>query len=298
LTALINVEGALPRPLWALARYLLGVSGNRQRVERVRAMLSPPSLFDSGADTEKTFERTVKIAKEVGILDEVDGYLALTAAASGLSADDVECFYDLLRRSILHRVSAEALGTEASNTEGKDLLRALCFFMTLPSDKTVDSNTFSKVQAGVVSDDFRNPFQNTSRWNFFPEWAAALGFAATPLLHEGSMATLVPDCRKAVRRAALRRWPVGTVLSPQELVTGLLEDLPVLPGGAYSRALGYEIGEHIAGEALSAALLSGHDDGWLLLTSRSDAPNVIQLWDPDAGSGTRPFSTAEIKAAA
>lgn len=298
MTALINVEGALPRPLWALTRYLLGQSGKRQRAERVQAILSPPSLFSSGVDKEKTFERTVKIAKELGVLDEEDGYLALTAVVSGLAADDFEGFYDVLRHSILHRVETEVLGAETSNTEGKDLLRALCFFMTLPTDKEVDVNTFSKVQAGVVSDELRDPFQNMARWAFFPEWVQALGFAATPLLHEGRAATLVPDCRKAVRRAALNKWPAGTTLSPQELVTGLLEELPVLPGGAYSRALGFAVPENGASQSLSAALLAGHDDGWLLLTSRSDAPNTIRLWDPDAGSGTRTFSTAEIKAAA
>lgn len=298
MTALINVEGALPRPLWALTRYLLGVSGKRQKTERVQAILSPPSLFDSGADTEKTFERTVRIAKELGLLDEDDGYLALTATVSGLAADNVEAFYDVLRQAILHRVPVEVLGTDTSNTDGKDLLRALCFFMTLATDKTVDINTFSKAQAGVVSDEFRNPFQNTARWAFFPEWAQALGFAAAPLIYEGRATTLVPDCRNAVRRAALRKWPVGAALSPHELITGLLEELPVLPGGAYSRVLGFDAPEDGASQALSAALLAGHDDGWLLLVSRSDAPNVIQLWDPDAGSGSRPVSAAEIKAAA
>jgi len=195
-------------------------------------------------------------------------------------------------------VPSDILGAETSNTEGKDLLRALCFFLALPTDKEVDVNTFGKIQAGVVSDEFRNPFQNTARWNFFPEWAQALGFAATPLLHQGRAATLVPECSKAVRRAALHKWRGGMKLSPQELVAGLLEELPVLPGGSYSRALGFDVPEDGASETLSAALLSGHDDGWLVLTSRSDAPNTIQLWDPDAGSGTRPFSSAEIKAAA
>lgn len=298
MTALINVEGALPRPLWALTRCLLGQSGKRQKVERIQAILSPPTLFAEGVDKEKTFERAVKIAKELGVLYEEDGCLALTEVVSGLAVDDVEGFYDVLRHSILHRVPSDILGAETSNTEGKDLLRALCFFLALPTDKEVDVNTFGKIQAGVVSDEFRNPFQNTARWNFFPEWAQALGFAATPLLHQGRAATLVPDCRKAVRRAALHKWRVGMTLSPQGLVTGLLEELPVLPGGSYSRALGFDVPEDGASETLSAALLSGHDEGWLVLTSRSDAPNTIQLWDPDAGSGTRPFSSAEIKAAA
>lgn len=298
MTALINVEGALPRPLWALDRYLLALPGKRQKTERVQAILSPPSLFDSGADTEKTFERTVKVAKELGVLAEDDGYLALTAGVSGLAADDVEGFYDVLRHAILHRIPVEVLGADTSNTEGKDLLRALCFFMILPTDKMVDINTFSKAQAGVVSDEFRNPFQNTTRWAFFPAWAEALGFAATPLLHEGRTTTLVPDCRKAVRRTALRKWSAGTVLSPQDLITGVLEELPVLPGGAFSRVLGFDAPEDGASQALSAALLAGHDDGWLELVSRSDAPSAIQLWDADAGSGSRSVSAAEIKAAA
>lgn len=222
MTALINVEGALPRPLWALTRYLLGVPGTRQKTERVQAILSPPSLFESGADTERTFERTVRVAKELGVIDEGDGYLALTAKVSGLATNDVEGFYDVLRSAILHRVPVEVLGADISNTDGKDLLRALCFFTTLPTDRPVDINTFSKVQAGVVSDESRNPFQNTARWAFFPAWAEALGFAATPLLHEGRTTALVPDCRKAVRRTALRKWTPGTAPSPQELINGLL----------------------------------------------------------------------------
>jgi hypothetical protein len=298
MTALINVEGALPRPLWALTRYLLEVSGKRQETERARATLSPASLFDSGVDTEKTFERTVKVAKELGVLDDVDGYLTLTTGFSGLSTDDIEGFFDLLRHAVLRRVSVETLGTDPANTEGKDLLRALCFFVTLPTDKAVDINTFSKAQAGVPSDDFRHPFQNTARWAFFPAWAEALGFAATPLLHEGRATTLVPDCRKSVRRTALHRWPIGTELSPRDLIAGLLEELPVLPGGEYSRALGFDTPQDGASQALSSALLAGHDDGWLILASRSDDQNTIQLWDPDAGTGSRSVSTAEIKTAA
>ncbi len=298
MTALINVDGALPRPLWALTRYLLDVPATRQRTERVQAILSPPSLFESGIDSEKTFERTLKVAKELGVLDDDGDYRQLTDAASHLAIDDVKGFYDVLRRAVLHRVPANVLANDTSNTEGKDLLRALCFFMTLPTDKTVDINTFSKTQAGVVSDEFRNPFQNTTRWSFFPAWAEALGFAATPLLHGERITTLVPDCREAVRKTALRKWPVGTSLSPQGLIDGLLEELPVLPGGALSRALRFDAPDDGGSQALSAALLAGHDDGWLMLTSHSDATNAIQLWDPDAGSGTRSVSAAEIKAVA
>jgi hypothetical protein len=296
MTALINVEGALPRPLWAVARYLLGVPGKRQKTERAHAILSPPSLFEAGVDKENTFERTVKVAKELGVLDGGADYLALTEEISGLAADDVEGFYDFLRHAILHRVPLDVLATDTSNTEGKDLVRALCFFMTLDSDTQVDANTYSKTQAGAVSDEFRNPFQNSTRWNFFPPWAEALGFTGAPLVYEGRTTALVPDCRKAVRRAALKKWSSATTLQPQELIAGLLEELPVLPGGSYSRALGFEAPQDGASQSLSAALLAGHDDGWLVLTSRSDASDSIRLWDPTDGS--RGVSGVEIKDAA
>lgn len=298
MTALINVEGALPRPLWALTRHLLATPGMRQKKERVGVFLSPPSLFDSGTDSERTLERTIKVARELEIVYEEDEHLALTDKVKRLAIDDVEGFYDVLRDAVIHRVPASVLATDPSNTEGKDLLRALCFFMTLATDRAVDVNTFGKMQARASSDDFRNPFRNTARWNFFPAWAEALGFAATPLLHKDRAKSLVPDCRKAVRRIALHKWSVGTSLSPQELITGLLEELPVLPGGSLSRAMGFDSPEGVVSQALSAALLAGNDDGWLILVSRSDAVNTIHLWDPDAGSGSRPFSAAEIRTAA
>jgi|GEM_PF-5881642 len=296
MTALINVEGALPRPLWAVTRYLLGVPGKRQKTARAHAILSPTSLFEAGVDKENTFERTVKVAKELGVLDAGGDYLALTDEVCGLAADDVQGFYDFLRHAILHRVPVDVLATDTSNTEGKDLVRALCFFMTLDSDTKVDANTFSKAQAGAVPDEFRNPFVNTTRWNFFPAWAEALGFAAAPLVYEGRTTALVPDCRKAVRRAALNKWSTATTLQPQEFIAGLLEELPVLPAGAYSQALGFEAPEDGASQSLSAALLAGHDDGWLVLTSRSDAPDSIRLWDPTSGS--RGVSSVEIRDAA
>jgi len=232
------------------------------------------------------------------MLEEVGDKLSLTSQLRNLEVDDVEGFYDLLRHAVLHRVAPDVLGSDPSNTEGKDLLRALTFFMTLDHDRKVDVNTFSQAQTGALSEDLRNPFQNKERWTFFPAWAEALGFAESPLIGDMQARALVPDCRKAVRRTIQQLWPHRVEVHPRDFIDELLRALPVLPGGDYSRSLGFELPATTVSQTLSSALLAAHDDGVIVLSFQSDAADPVALWDPGEGRGVRLVSRVVVEEAA
>ncbi|WP_327030584.1 protein DpdG [Micromonospora sp. NBC_01740] len=296
MVALINVESSLPRPLWALVRHLASQPRKRQRLSDSEAILSPPSLIPGG-DKQRTFDRAVRTAEEFGLVERIEENLVLSADAEAVGREDIEAFHDLLRRRVLTRVDADTLATDASLTQGKDLLRSLCWFLTLGSQLTrVTANTFGIEQHNVLSEDLGNPLQNKERWNGFTYWAPALGFADAPLLPYGGARALVPDCTRAVRRTVRQKWRSGTRLAAREFVDGLLEALPALPGGRFSLALGLEPGSHDVSATLSFALQRGREEGWLILSAPSDATGGVQFSDPRAASGVGRFTDVEIGA--
>ncbi|WBB72599.1 protein DpdG [Micromonospora sp. WMMD1128] len=296
MVALINVESSLPRPLWALVRHLAGQPRKRQRLADAEAILSPPSLVPEG-DKQRTFERATRTAEEFGLVERAEDVLALSAEAQAVDGEDLEAFYDLLRQRVLTRVSTETLATDPSQTQGKDLLRSLCWFLTLDSQLTrVTVNTFGVEQHKALADDLGNPLRNKERWNGFTYWAPALGFADAPLLQAGGARALVPDCTRAVRRTVREQWRSGTHLRAREFVDGLLEVLPVLPGGRFSRALGLKPGPLDVAAVLSFALQRGREEGWLILSAPSDAIGGVQFSDPRAAGGVGRFTDVEIGA--
>ncbi|MGW3854087.1 protein DpdG [Micromonospora arida] len=296
MVALINVESSLPRPLWALVRHLAGQPRKRQRFAETEAILSPPSLIPEG-DKQRTFERAARTAEEFGLVERTDDALALSAEARAVDGEDVEAFYDLLRRRVLNRVSAEILATDPSQTQGKDLLRSLCWFLTLDSQlNRVTANTFGIEQHNVLAEGLGNPLQNKERWNGFTYWAPALGFADAPLLPAGGARALVPDCTRAVRRTVRQQWRPSTRLGAQEFVDALLYALPVLPGGRFSVALGLKPALLDVAASLSFALQRGREEGWLILSAPADAGGGVQFSDPRAAGGVGRFTHVEIGA--
>ncbi|MFE9324123.1 protein DpdG [Nocardia sp. NPDC052278] len=294
MTALINTAAPQPRPLWATTRHLLSIRGKRQKIDVARALLSPPSLFEDGHDTEDVFGKVVKIGTELGVFRTEGEELVLTDVARSLDPGDPQGFFDLLRERTLGRTTSEELVGDPSLTSGKDLIRALCWFLTRPCDQPVDTHTFEKQQQDALPAGLRGVFTNQSRWNLFTYWAVALGFAATPLLQEGGPAALVPDCSTAVRRTIGATWKPGNVVPVRVVIDELIKALPVLPGGEFSRAMQLTSGSGDVSPVLSWALLDGHDRGALKLTVQSDASNTVQLVDPAGRGGVRGVALIEI----
>jgi hypothetical protein len=299
MVALINVESSLPRPLWALVRHLAVQTGRRQRLADAKALLSPPTLFatkkepDRLDDTQRIFDKALSTATALDLVAVDDDVITLTAEIDG---DDLAGFYDELRWRVLRRVTAEDLATDPSQTHGKDLVRALCWFLTRGSQLVpVTVKTFGTEQHQVLDEELGNPLRNTNRWNQFTYWAPALGFAEPSLLTPSESGTgLVADSTRAVRGAVRTLWKPGTRLDARTFVAGLLQALPVFPGGAYSLALDLEPGPRAVADSMAFALQRGREDGWLKLSTSSDASNGIQFLDPAAAGGIGLFTDVEI----
>jgi hypothetical protein len=266
--------------MWALTRYLATSPRRCLPTAQVKGALSPPTLISGpDGDKEKTFEKALATCQEFGVIALDGDELRLVGPAAQLGIDDMDAFLDLLRTELLGRVAVEDVVNAPSQTEGKDLLRALCWFLAYESAEPSTRNTFSAGQQDSMPEHLGNPLRNGNRWDWFTYWAPALGFADAPLMNTESATALIPDCTRAVRRVTGGRWPPGTHLSAREFVNGLLDVLAVLPGGRYSTALGITGDPRAVSRPLSFALLCGAEQGWLTLSAPADAADGVQLAD-------------------
>lgn len=279
--ALINKGASLPSYVWAVTRLLIAAAGKMDE-ESARLMLTPPTLLRTGENDE--YDVAVKTLADLGIVKESCGNIELADEARGLSPDDVVGFNALLRRAVLSPVRNVGIADSADLDGPKDLVRALAWFLTRDPATPLDLETVGNLQKGAFRSHLPPPIVNDVRWGFFVHWAPALGFAARSLLDEARRAKLVPDCTAAIRDTVLSLWGKGQSVRPSAAIGSILTELPVLPGGAYSRSLELEVPEDGISPALSNALLTGADSGWITLERDSDAADVIFLLDAD---GTR-----------
>lgn len=287
---LILEEASLPAPMWATTRALRFV-GKPLPKAAAKALLSPPALFAGGVDTRDTFDHAVQSLAEYGVLTAGSDSLTLTPAASVIGIDDYGAFCDLLRAAVLSSDRNEGLGTTREGRGPREFVRALCWFLCRdPLAEPVGWTEVSRAQShsGVVAFPALpglSPIINSNRWNRFVYWALALGFAEVAVSGtEGRR--IIPDCTRAVGRTIRKQWPVGKQIDGHEVVAAVLRELPVLQGGAYSRDLGLAQPDRLS-SALSFALLSAVDRGWIDLQQPSDAPRDIFAVDPDVVGGAR-----------
>lgn len=297
--ALINEGASFPSHIWAVVRFLLSVGG-QYTAERARAILCPPALLSEEAKTkDATFSQAVRTLQDLALVVADGDDLILAPAARGMSPGDVVGFSDLLRRAVLD--SDRNMGLDESDDHAgskdagpKDLVRALAWFLTCDPFVPLGLGEVTQLQKGAFADHLGNPIVNDVRWDRFVYWAPALGFAARPLLdNERPGQRLVADCTAAVRRTVLAAWEKGQRVDAADAVDRLIEELPVLPGGRYSRSLGLRASAGKVASSLSFALLCGDQD-WISLGRRSDAARDVFVADPDSASGTRRVSEVTI----
>lgn len=279
--ALIN-DASFPSYMWAVTRLLLASGGTADKAS-ARLLLTPPSL--PGGEKNDEYDIAVKTLADLGLVTRAAGTVELTPAVRELSVDDTAGFNALLRTAVLDPVYNVGLAENPDLGGAKDLVRALSWFLLQDVNTPLGWTEVEQLQGGAFPPPLPLPFaDNASRWNRFVYWGPALGLVARPLRDKGSAARLVPDCTVAVRETVMSLWKEGQSVLPSEANTRILAELPVLPGGAYSRSLGLAAPGDAVSPSLSNALLTGDQVGWITLDRRSDAADVIFLLDAD---GTR-----------
>lgn len=271
---LINDGASFPSYMWAVVRLLLALGGKAD-AEIAKLLLTPPTL--PAGETDE-FSVAVKSLSDLGIVAE-GPEITLTPTAQQLSSDDVAGFKALLRRGALdpaRNVGLEESPEKKPDLEGpKDLVRALAWFLTRPPLLTHDWEMVAQPQRDAFASGQARPFTNDTRWNRFGYWAPALGFAAVPLIPAAGKSPLLPDCTVAVRETIQGLWKNGDTIPAGEAVARIIEELPVLPGGKYSRQLGLPVSEDQVSPVLSYALLTGEGEGWLVFSNPSDAGTIF-----------------------
>ena len=279
---LINDPASFPSFMWAVTRLLLTLDGKSDG-ETAKRLLTPPSL-PAGAET-KDFSQAIDSLADLGLVTSAASTVELTGEVRDLSPVDLAGFNRVLRRAALAPERNMGLADKTENPDKpdlkgpKDLVRALAWFLTQNPGTPLDWDAVGKLQPGALASHLPRPFATDVRWNRFVYWAPALGFAAQPLFPQDGPVRLVPDCSVAVRETILGLWKEGQQVNATEAVDRIIEELPVLPGGVYSRSLGLVAPGGEVSPSLSNALLTGAEDGWITLVRRSDANDMIFLTD-------------------
>ncbi|MEU4517449.1 protein DpdG [Amycolatopsis sp. NPDC024027] len=287
--SLLNVEAPLPQYLIVALRFLAHV-GKSIGEDQARALLCPP-----GVSGQKVVDSALSTLVSLELISRENGALDLAVAVT----PQHDSVVDALRKAILAPENNTGLGEDAGQSGPRDLVRALCWFLTI--DPTTEALGWSEVQrrqGHSLKADLGDPIKNDTRWNPFCSWASVLGFCTPALISAADGLTgarLTPDCTTAVRRAASTHWKPGESLEPEVALRELREALPVLPGGLYSTSVGLESPRaNHAGAALSFALLRAHDEKWLRLEQNDDARSLLYLEDPDQPGYPRTFSSVTV----
>ncbi|MFD9055239.1 protein DpdG [Streptomyces albidoflavus] len=302
---LLNVDAAIPSQTWAVVR-LLTYLGTSIALDEARALLSPPCLRSEDTSTKPPFDCAINSLQvlELVHVDSEKQELSLTERGKSLTnSDDLESYTRILRRAVLEADYNKELGGSNDATGPRDLTRALAWFlMHDPMEQPID-----RVAAELLLDEKDSKdrkllkpevlpiFANATRWIRFGYWAPALGLAAAPLFRSEGSSPLVPDCTLAVKQTMTELWPTGQRVNAVEALQVLRANVPVLPGGAHSLAVGIASpGDNVAGAALSFALLRGHDEKWIRLEQDDDARQILHLHDPERPASPRPVSDIAI----
>ncbi len=283
--ALLNPPGKLPTAMWAVAR--LVADGRPMSIEQAEALLSPAPL--RGREVRTPFDLAVESLRELDLLHAGgDGVLQLRRPLAPAAAGDFAAFGAELRAAALAPDLNTGIGDSEEQKGPRDLTRALVWLLSLdPLGEPLALHDMERRQQGGLPEEVGLPFRNDTRWYSFTYWGPALGLVSLPLLATSGPRRLVPDPTSAVRQIVLSSWRAGERPRVRSFIERLLGELPVLPGGAYARALGITHDPDRLDPATSFALLCGDHHGWIRLERAADAADSLLVVDPDAPGRTR-----------
>jgi hypothetical protein len=231
----------LPAMAEAMHRQLAEARGARLKRATLQDSVVPSGLRRAG--NSKLFDDTLRELLGIGALEAKDDDICLPDVSGAREPG-----------AMARIVRAQAMATEreadlwerdASGslvlTGARDLVRALAWFLNLnvltgPFDFLETTPNLTNLQDDHLGE---RPIFNIERWRPFVRWARYLGFVSDYSLYGGSgssTAAVFPDPSQAIA-AVLPVILNGDWVPLESVVSRLAEELPVLDGGVYRRAI-------------------------------------------------------------
>jgi hypothetical protein len=273
--ALLNPDPALtlPTSMWLTFQTVANLGPLTQ--SDLFGLISPTAIRRDAAtqdrDASAPARAAVRTLRDFDLiaLDPQDRH---TTTVSGPKPVTYGAFCALLRTTLLSSPPTDPPLDEAG---ANDLLRALAWLLTT---NPVEAPW---MEARAAQQKLPNGstlvFVNSTRWNGFRYWAEALGFAEPALFGAEAAATLVANPTRALRDLVTATYRPGDDVPISRVMQDLRAAIPVLPGGAVSRALGFGHDTRQVDCATGYALDSGQLRGWLSLQRRADAADTMQF---------------------
>jgi hypothetical protein len=281
--SIVTTAQAVPSRLFALYAALFE-SENGEVKDRIEAWATPPSLSgrggdDDGESTTTLFSNTLAEARRLGLVEEIDEKLRLTADArsGGKKGGNSEDFFlSYMRRTLFDPA-------RAAETQQGGFMIALSWFLSCsplrPMNFSEGPQNGLKAQIGDHA--AKTDLTSLNRYQNFLYWARYLGFAT--IVGGGSDAEdvtsrrVIPDPVKAIESALPAIFADGNELPIEHFLTRIGAIFPVFETGSVRqdfermRLMPIIDGEKRLSIATSLALQRLVDRQRLTMTSVADA---------------------------
>lgn len=284
--SIVTTAQAVPSRLFAIYASLFE-SEIGEIKDRIEAWATPPSLSGRGADddgesTTTLFSNTLQEARRIGLVEDMDDKLRLTADArgGGKKVRDSEVYFlDYMRRTLFD--PARALETQQSG-----FMIALAWFLSSSPLRPMNFSEAPQVGMRAQIGDHASKTELTSlnRYQNFLYWARYLGFATIVGGRDAddqNARRVIPDPVRAIEGALPAIFAEGNDLPIEQFLTRLSGIFPVFEKGSvredYEAMLLIPLPD--PGQRLSIttsiALQRLADRQRIALTSLADAPARI-----------------------
>jgi hypothetical protein len=281
--SIVTTAQAVPSRLFAIYAALFD-SENGEVKERIESWATPPSLSARGSDEDgesstTLFSNTLQEARKLGLVEEVDDKLRLTADARGNGKKGCECesyFRDYLKRTLFDP-------DRANETQQAGFMFALSWFLNANPLRPMAFAEGPQIALKLAIGDHANRTELTSlnRYQNFLYWARYLGFATIVGgrdTDDSNSRRAIPDPSRAIEAALSAIFADEVELPIEAFLSRLSAIFPVFEKGSIRKE--YEAVQlnpsadavHRLSIATSIALQRLADRQRILLGSVADAP--------------------------
>jgi hypothetical protein len=235
--SIITTAQAVPSRLFAIYASLFD-SENGEVKERIEAWATPPSLSGRGADEDgepstTLFSNTLQEARRLGLVEEIDDKLHLTADARGggkRGHNSESYFRDYLKRTLFD--PARAIETQQAG-----FMLALAWFLSANPFKPMGFSEGPQIALKFEIGNHANKTELTSinRYQNFLYWARYLGFATIVGgrdTDDSNSRRAIPDPARAIEAALPAIFADDNELPIEAFLSRLSTIFPVFEKGS------------------------------------------------------------------